>query len=134
MRVHWGSNGPTFARSHREAWRQFADEVGGQLEWAASGSWIFKSERPEAERVGASQAVQAVNRSRGELGVDRRARLCPRCGGQLIGWNSSDTRCLQCGHIVYPRSPPGALLRASSDFEREGEQKQPEARKTRTPE
>lgn len=30
---------------------------------------------------------------------------CPRCGGQLIGWNSPDTSCLQCGHIVYRRSP-----------------------------
>lgn len=59
---------------------------------------------------------------------------CPRCGGQLIGWNSSDTSCLQCGHIVYPRSPLGVgLLRLSSDLEREGEQKPPAARKTRTP-
>ena len=29
---------------------------------------------------------------------------CPRCGGQLVGWNDPDTSCLQCGHIVYRRT------------------------------
>ncbi len=61
---------------------------------------------------------------------------CPRCGGQLINWNNADTSCLQCGHVVYPRTPLGAsLLRLSSDVERKGERNHPpEARKTRTPE
>ncbi len=60
---------------------------------------------------------------------------CPRCGGQLIDWNNADTSCLQCGHVVYPRSPLGvALLGLSSDVERESEQKPPNPRNTRTPE
>ncbi len=60
---------------------------------------------------------------------------CPHCGGQLINWNNADTSCLQCGHVVYPRTPLGAsLLRLSSDVERESEQKAPTPRSTRTPE
>lgn len=30
---------------------------------------------------------------------------CPRCGGQLLGWNDVEKSCLQCGHIVYRRNP-----------------------------
>jgi hypothetical protein len=30
---------------------------------------------------------------------------CPRCGGQLIGWDGPDTSCLQCGYIAYRRTP-----------------------------
>lgn len=30
---------------------------------------------------------------------------CPRCGGQLLGWNDVEKSCLQCGHIVYSRNP-----------------------------
>lgn len=26
---------------------------------------------------------------------------CPRCGGQLIGWNDAEVSCLQCGHVPY---------------------------------
>ena len=31
---------------------------------------------------------------------------CPRCGGQIIWPDGPDTSCLQCGHVVYRRSPP----------------------------
>jgi hypothetical protein len=30
---------------------------------------------------------------------------CPRCGGQLLGWNDIEKSCLQCGHIVYHGNP-----------------------------
>lgn len=60
---------------------------------------------------------------------------CPHCGGQLINWNNADTSCLQCGHIVYTRSPLGAaLLGLSSDVKRDSEQEAPNLRNTRTPE
>lgn len=26
---------------------------------------------------------------------------CPRCGGQLIGWNEAEVSCLQCGHVPH---------------------------------
>ncbi len=59
---------------------------------------------------------------------------CPRCGGQLIGWNDSDTSCLQCGHIIHPRSPWAAdLLRHGVDLEGKGIPKPPEEANSRTP-
>ena len=39
-----------------------------------------------------------------------RHEACPRCGGQLIGWNDSDTSCLQCGHVVYSSNRLGSNL------------------------
>ena len=30
---------------------------------------------------------------------------CPRCGGQLLGWNNVEKSCLQCGNIIYRRNP-----------------------------
>ena len=60
---------------------------------------------------------------------------CPRCGGQLIGWNDSDTSCLQCGHVVYPRSTwSSELLGQDIDLEREAEPVPPDGRKRRKPE
>jgi hypothetical protein len=34
-----------------------------------------------------------------------RQNPCPRCGGQLFGWDDAEKNCLQCGHIVYSRNP-----------------------------
>ena len=59
---------------------------------------------------------------------------CPRCGGQLIGWNDSDTSCLQCGHVVYPSNRLGSsLLGRYVDIEPD-KSEPPNAPKTRTPE
>lgn len=42
---------------------------------------------------------------------------CPRCGGQLLGWNGAEKSCLQCGHIVYQRNPLLGQGRLDLDFD-----------------
>ena len=59
---------------------------------------------------------------------------CPRCEGQLIGWNDSDTSCLQCGYVVYSSNRLGSnLLGRDVDIEPDNPQP-PNTQKTRTPE
>ena len=63
-----------------------------------------------------------------------RHEACPHCGGQLIGWNDSDTSCLQCGHVVYPSNRLGSnLLEHDVDID-PAKTEPPNTRKTRTPE
>lgn len=52
----------------------------------------------------------------------------------MIGWNDSDTSCLQCGHVVYPSKRLGLnLLGRYVDIEPD-KPEPPNALKTRTPE
>jgi len=63
-----------------------------------------------------------------------RHEACPRCGGQLIGWNDSDTSCLQCGHVVYRSDRLGSNL-LEHDVDIDPDKPEPlTAQKTRAPE
>ena len=59
---------------------------------------------------------------------------CPRCGGQLIGWNDSDISCLQCGHVVYPSNRLGSNLLGRYVETEPDKPGLPDAPKNRTPE
>ena len=63
-----------------------------------------------------------------------RQEACPRCGGQLIGWNDSDTSCLQCGHVVYPSNRLGSNLLGRYVDTEPGKPEPPNALKNQTPE
>ncbi len=63
-----------------------------------------------------------------------RHEACPHCRGQLMGWNDSDTSCLQCGHVVYPSNQLGSnLLEHDVDIDPDKTER-PNTQKTRTPE
>ncbi len=60
-----------------------------------------------------------------------RHEACPRCGGQLIDWQDSDSSCLQCGYVAHRLSSWSADLIGRNIKPESGDE--PEASEEREP-